>query len=104
MESTWEWIRDFLIILAAAGVIVVSLFTALVSWQVYRLARELRDQLQPILESLQDTAETVRDTAEFMGGRVVSPAVSVFGAAAGARGVLGLLREFYKGIDKGRGS
>jgi hypothetical protein len=36
-----------------------------------------------------------------MGGKVVSPAVSVVGAAAGARSILELVRKFYAGFQRG---
>jgi Zn-dependent membrane protease YugP len=100
VDSSWHvYLRDILVIAAAAALIGVSVMAALVVWQLYRLAVEFRDEVKPILESVQETADTVRETAEFMGGRVVSPAVSAMGAAAGARTFVQLLRQFYKNAD-----
>jgi hypothetical protein len=98
--DTWSVAREIAVILAATALILVSIMTGLVLWQLIRLAREVRDQVKPILDSLQQTAETVRDTAGFVGGRVVSPAVTVVGAAAGARSVMQLLRQFYSSFEK----
>jgi hypothetical protein len=89
-------LRDILIILAAGALILMALGMALVGWQVYRIARDLRDELQPIIDSVQDTADTVRDTAGFVGERVVAPTTGAVSAAAGAYGLLQLLQQFYR--------
>jgi hypothetical protein len=67
-----------------------------VGWQLYRLAMELRREVQPILDSIQDTADTVKGTASFVGERVVAPATGAVSTAAGAYGLLQLVQQFYR--------
>ncbi len=103
MDGAWHvFLRDILIIVSAAALLVTLIMTMLVSWQVLRLARELRDEVQPILASVKDTADTVRHTADFVGGKVVSPAATAVGSAAGARGLIVIMRELYQVYERVR--
>jgi hypothetical protein len=99
LEGSWHVVlRDILVILAAASVISVSLFAALVAWQLYRLAIEMREEAQPIIDSVEITAKTVQGTAEFVGDNTVPPAVTAVGFSAGAFSVYRQLERFYRGL------
>jgi hypothetical protein len=82
-----------MVILAAATVIVVSAFVALVAWRLYRMGRELQHDVEPVVESMRVTADTVRDTTSFVGSGAVSPAVSVIGLGGGARHMARLVNQ-----------
>lgn len=104
MEGAWYVVlRDILLILAAAAVILAAGFGGLVAWQLYRLGREVHSELQPLLASLQDTADTVRNTAGFVSERMVSPAEGAVGMAASAFGVFQLVQELYKNRRRPQG-
>lgn len=99
MADTWHIVlRDIMVILAAGAVISFSLFAALVLWQLYRLAIELREEGQPIVQAVLDTAETVRGAAHFVGERAVPPAVTSVGLTAGVFRVYQQLSHFYTGL------
>jgi hypothetical protein len=89
-----------MVILSAATLILVSVFTGLVAWRLYRMARELQADLMPVIAAIQDTADTVRDTTGYVGKRAVSPALGVVGAASGALELYGQLRELYRGLRR----
>lgn len=98
MEGAWYVVlRDIMVILAATALVVLSLFAALVLWQLYRLGRELYTQVQPVVESMNETAETVKGTAGFMSDRLASPATSVASVSAGTYGLFGYLRALRRG-------
>jgi hypothetical protein len=96
MEGAWHVVlRDILVILAAAAVTLTSLLGAVLGWRLYRLARELQADLQPIIEAAQETADTVRGTAGFVSDRMVAPATTAAASAAGLYSMFRLLGEFY---------
>jgi hypothetical protein len=115
MHDPWFVIlRDFTVILAAAAVIVVSAFTAMVVWRLYKLALQVRAEMEPIMESMGRTAETVETSGAFMSGqklrgpaltgglplerRMPSP-VAAFGLAAGAFQLFNMARELQRGAS-----
>lgn len=99
LEGSWHVVlRDILVILAAASVLSTSVFICLVLWQLYRLAIEMREEAQPIIDSVETTAKTVQGTAEFVGDRTVPPAVTAVGFSASAFSVYRQLQIFYRGI------
>lgn len=99
MDGSWHVVlRDILVILAAASVVTVSVFTGLVLWQVYRIALEMREEAQPLIESVESTAKTIQGTADFVSDRTVPPAVSAVGFGAAAFSVYGHLQQFYTGL------
>jgi len=86
-----------MVILAALSVILVAVFAALVSWRVYVIAKDLKRQLEPVIETVNQTADTVRGGAAFVaGGHVPRPAAAV-GMAAGAYRAAGLARHLWRG-------
>jgi len=95
MEGFTVILRDVMVVLASAALMLASVFGALVVWQVYRLARELRAEVQPILASVQETTETVRDTTAFVGRRMSSRMSALVSLGASARGAYRLVGQFY---------
>ena len=97
--ASWHVVlRDTLVILAAASVIAMSAFVVLVVWQVYRLAIEMREEAQPIIESVESTAQTVQGTTEFVSSQTVPKAVTAVGFGASAVSVFSQLQQFYRGL------
>jgi hypothetical protein len=93
-EYTWTaYLRDIFVILAAAGLILACGYAALVAWQVYKFARALSVELEPILISAQQSAQTVENTAGFMANRFTTPANTATNTALGMFGLFQLYRQ-----------
>lgn len=87
-----------MVILAAAALILMSGFGALVLWQLYRLGREMQAEMQPILASVQDTTDTVRGTAEFVSQRMSERYSGLVALAYSARTFYHLVQQFVRGL------
>lgn len=104
--NAWHVVlRDITIILAAAALILVTIFLAMVAWQLYKLAKEVHADSSPLLDAVTATALTIRDTVDYVNARVVLPAADTAGEAVELRNVarsgpLGQLRYFGKGMRK----
>jgi hypothetical protein len=95
MDGAWYVaLRDILIIVAAAALLVTLAFLSIVGWQLYKLALEFREEVAPIVVALQDTAETVRGTSDFVGNRLVIPTADTAAGMANSTGLLKLLARF----------
>lgn len=93
-DYTWTaYLRDIFVILAAAGLILACGYAALVAWQVYRFAKDLSVQLEPILISAQQSAQTVENTAGFLSNRFTTPANAATNTALGMFGLFQLYRQ-----------
>lgn len=91
-DGVWHVaLRDILIITSALALLVSLTFVSLIAWQIYRLVREFRKEIAPIIMAIQDTAETVRDASDFVGTRLVTPAADALGGAADSTGILRLI-------------
>jgi hypothetical protein len=102
MHDAWYVIlRDIMVILAAASVIVMSVFVALVAWRLYVIGRELQVELQPVIETMNQTANTVRDSSSFVAGHTVPPPVGAIGVAAGVYQLYVLVRQFSASMKEG---
>lgn len=102
MAETWHVVlRDIMIILAAGSVISFMVFAAVAAWQLYRLFLELRDESQPIVESVLATAESVRGAAHFVSSHTLPPAVTGVGLSAGALRAYKGATMFYRGLRRG---
>ncbi len=94
MDYGWTvYVRDVFVILAAAALILVCGYIGLVAWQIYRLARDLGVELEPIVASAQRSAETVESTAGFLSGRYTTPATAASNTALGLYGMYQLFRR-----------
>jgi hypothetical protein len=69
---------------------ITCLFLAVLLFQLQSLIVVLRDEIQPLLESVNDTAGTVRGTTTFVSDAVVTP---IIGVASYASGVSQALRS-----------
>ena len=81
-------VRDIAIVLLALESIVIGIVLILMLLQLRKLARMLREEIMPILNSANDTAHTVQGTAHFVSHSVVSPLVEASSYVAGARQAL----------------
>jgi hypothetical protein len=87
-------LRDISIIVLALVTMITSVLLAVLLFQLQSLIVLLRDEVQPILESINETAGTVRGTTTFVSDSVVSPAIEVAGYISG---VSTSLRTLFKG-------
>lgn len=91
--------RDIVIIVAGSLAVLVLLamlvFTVAIGWGVRMLIGSVRslikDDVQPVVDSAHQTVRTVRGTATFVSETAVTPIVKAYGAAAGARRMVGVL-------------
>jgi hypothetical protein len=94
MDYAWTvYVRDVFIILAAAALILVSLYLGLIGWQIYKLATELGTEVEPIVASLQSSASTVENTTSFLSGRFTTPAHAATNSLVGLMGLYQLYRQ-----------
>lgn len=70
-------LRDVSIIVLALVTMITSIFLAILLFQLQSLIVLLRDEIQPILESMNETAGTVRGTTTFVSDAVVTPMIQV---------------------------
>ena len=78
-------LRDISIIVLALVTMITSIFLAILLFQLQSLIALLRDEVQPILESMNETAGTVRGTTTFVSDAVVSPMIQVASYASAVR-------------------
>jgi hypothetical protein len=90
-------VRDVAIIVLAIESIIVGVLLAVLTIQVSRLVRMLREEVEPMLEATQETVGTVRGTATFLSEHLVSPVVSAAGTVSGLRQALRTLAGFRSG-------
>ena len=78
-------VRDVAIIVLALESIIAGILLAILTIQVSRLVKMLREEIKPMLEATQETVGTVKGTATFLSEHVVSPVVSVASTVSGLR-------------------
>jgi hypothetical protein len=78
-------VRDVAIIVLAIESIVVGVLLAILTVQVSKLVRMLREEIRPMLDATQETVGTVRGTATFLSEHLVSPVVNIAGTVSGLR-------------------
>ena len=81
-------LRDISIIVLALVTMVTCIFLAVLLFQLQSLIVLLRDEIQPILESVNETAGTVRGTTTFVSDSVVSPVIRASSYFAGVRATM----------------
>ena len=81
-------VRDFAIILLALESLVIGVVLVVVSLEIRNLAKLLREEIKPILDSANETARTVRGTSTFVGETLVNPLIRVSSFASGFLQVL----------------
>ena len=93
-------VRDVAIIVLAVESIIVGILLGILTIQVYKLVKLLREEVKPMLETTQETVGTVRGTAVFLSEHLVSPVVSLAGYVSGLRQAVKALAELR---SSGRG-
>jgi hypothetical protein len=83
--------RDVAIIILAVESIIIGALLAFLIFQVQALVRLLREEIQPILDSVNETASTVRGTTTFVSDTVVSPVMRVAGLVSAVRRIADVL-------------
>lgn len=85
------FVRDLAIILLAVESLLVGIVLIVLVWEVRNLAKLLREEIKPILESADETARTVRGTTVFVSENLVNPVVRISGFASGVMQALRIL-------------
>lgn len=83
MSDIVATIRDVAIIFLALESIVVGIILVVLIWEVRNLAKMLRDDIKPILQSADETVRTVRGTTTFVSDNFVTPLVRVSSFTSG---------------------
>ena len=81
----------FAIIVLALTSIVVGVLMVLLILEIRNLVTTLRQDVQPILNSVNETATTVKGTTNFVSEQVVRPIAGAVGTAVGARQAFAVL-------------
>lgn len=68
-------VRDLAIILLAVESLVIGVMLIILIWEVRNLAKLLREEIKPILDSADETVRTMRGTTAFVSDTFVSPIV-----------------------------
>ena len=76
-------VRDFAIILLALESLVIGVVLVAVSLEIRSLAKLLREEIKPILDSANETARTVRGTTSFVSQTFVNPMIRASSFASG---------------------
>jgi hypothetical protein len=76
-------LRDISIIVLALVTMITGLLLAILLFQLQSLIVLLRDEIQPILNSINETAGTVRGTTNFVSDSVVTPAIELASYVSG---------------------
>ncbi len=85
------FVRDLAIVLLAVESLVIGVVLIILVLEVRSLARLLRDEIKPILNSADETVRTVRGTTTFVSDTFVKPLVRVSSFATGVAQVLRVL-------------
>lgn len=84
-------VRDLAIILLALESFVIGIVLIVLIWEIRNLAKLLREEIKPILDSADETVRTVRGTTTFVGETFVNPMIRVSGFASGVLQALRIL-------------
>lgn len=86
-----SFVRDLAIVLLALESFVIGIFLIILIWEIRNLAKLLREEIKPIIESADETVRTVRGTTTFVSETFVEPMVRVSGFASGMLQALRIL-------------
>lgn len=86
-QSVISILRDTAIVMVAFETLVIGILLIILMLQMRSLVVLIRDEIQPMLESVNDTMATMRGTTRFMSEKVVSPTIKAAGFWAGVRRV-----------------
>lgn len=85
------FIRDLAIVLLAVESLVIGVVLIILILEVRNLARLVRDEIKPILDSADETVRTVRGTTTFVSDNLITPVVRVSSFATGVAQALRIL-------------
>lgn len=83
MSGIVATVRDVAIIFLALESIIIGIILLVLIWEVRNLAKMLRDDVKPILQSVDETTRTVRGTTTFVSNNFVTPLVRVSSFTSG---------------------
>ena len=84
-------VRDLAIILLALESLVIGVVLVVLILEIRNLAKLLREEIKPILDSADETARTVRGTTSFVSETLVNPMIRASSVAAGVVQALRIL-------------
>jgi len=85
------FVRDLAIILLAIESLVVGVMLIVLVLEIRSLAKLLREEIKPILDSADETARTVRGTTTFMSETFVTPMLRASSFVSGIAQALRIL-------------
>lgn len=91
MAPALSFVRDLAIVLLAIESLVIGIVLIILILEVRSLARLLRDEIKPILNSADETVRTVKGTTTFVSDTFVTPMVRVSSFATGVAQALRIL-------------
>ncbi len=77
------FVRDLAIVLLAVESLIIGIVLIILILEVRNLARLLRNEIKPILDSADETVRTVRGTTTFVSDTFVNPVIRVTSFATG---------------------
>jgi hypothetical protein len=86
-----SFVRDLAIVMLALESFVIGIFLIILIWEIRNLAKLLREEIKPILDSADETVRTVRGTTTFVSKTFVEPMVRMSGFASGVMEALRIL-------------
>ena len=86
-----SFVRDLAIILLAVESLVIGVMLIVLIWEIRGLAKMLREDIKPIIDSADETVRTMRGTTTFVSENVVNPVVCVSSFASGVAQALRIL-------------
>lgn len=89
--SAIGFVRDLAIILLALESLVIGIVLVVLILEIRNLAKLLREEIKPILDSADETVRTVRGTTSFVSATFVNPMIRVSGFASGVMQALRIL-------------
>ena len=89
-------VRDVAIIVLAVESIVIGVMLIVLIWEIRSLAKLLREEIKPILDSADETVRTMRGTTTFVSETLVNPIVRVSSFVSGVGQALRILTRRKK--------
>jgi hypothetical protein len=86
-----SFVRDLAIVLLAVESLVIGIVLIVLILEVRSLARLLRDEIKPILNSADETVRTVRGTTTFVSENLITPVVRLSSLATGVAQAMRIL-------------
>jgi hypothetical protein len=86
-----SFVRDLAIILLAVESLVIGVVLIILVLEIRNLAKMLKEEIKPILESADETVRTVRGTTVFVSKNLVNPMVRASSFASGVWQALRIL-------------